>query len=217
MVHISYGLFFCILQNISVFDVTICTFTGNHIRELKNQTVADIPDEVIMQHVKDGNLADMSVLFERYHLRLYNFFLKLTRNRDISQDLTQNLFYRMIKYKNSYKNELSVKSWMYQMARNLHIDYYNEEKRSGELFLKTDSYPVEIIDENFDLPEEDYERLERAFAALSMEQKEIIVLSRYQGLKYEEISLIVNQSVPAIKVAMHRAIKRLRGIYFKQI
>jgi len=179
--------------------------------------VAEIPDEVIMQHVKDGNLADMSVLFERYHLRLYNFFLKLTRNRDISQDLTQNLFYRMIKYKNSYKNELSVKSWMYQMARNLHIDYCKDEKRSEELFLKTDSYPVDISDENSGIPEEVYERLDHAFSALSAEQKEIIVLSRYQGLKYQEISIIVNQSVPAIKVAMHRAIKRLRGIYFKQI
>ena len=179
--------------------------------------MAEIPDEVIMQHVKDGNLADMSVLFERYHLRLYNFFLKLTRNRDISQDLTQNLFYRMIKYKNSYKNELSVKSWMYQMARNLHIDYCKEEKRSEKIFLKADSYPVDISDENSGIPEEDYERLDQAFSALSAEQKEIIVLSRYQGLKYEEISIIVNQSVPAIKVAMHRAIRHLRGIYFKQI
>jgi RNA polymerase sigma-70 factor (ECF subfamily) len=179
--------------------------------------VTDIPDEVIMQHVKDGNLSEMSVLFERYHLKLYNFFLRLTRNRDISHDLTQNLFYRMIKYKNSYKNELKVKSWMYQMARNLHIDYCKEEKRSEGLFLKTDFYPVDITDDNSGFPEEDYERLEDAFSALTIEQKEIIVLSRYQGLKYEEISLIINQSVPAIKVAMHRAIKRLRGIYFKQI
>jgi RNA polymerase sigma-70 factor (ECF subfamily) len=179
--------------------------------------VTEIQDEVIMQHVKEGNLAEMAVLFERYHLRLYNFFLKLTRNKEISQDLTQNLFYRMIKYKNSYKNQLSVKAWMYQMARNLHIDYCKEEKRSEELFLKTDSYPVDVTDDSPGFPEEDYVRLEHAFSVLSNEQKEIIVLSRYQGLKYEEISLIVNQSVPAIKVAMHRAIKRLRGIYFKQI
>ena len=179
--------------------------------------MADIPDEEIMQHVKDGNLAEMSVLFERYHLRLYNFFLKLTGKKDISQDLTQNLFYRIIKYKNSYKSGLSVKSWIYQMARNLHIDYCKEEKRSEELFMKTDSYPVDISDENTGFQEEDFERFEYAFAALSNEQKEIIVLSRYQGLKYEEISLIINQSVPAIKVAMHRAIKQLRGIYFKQI
>jgi RNA polymerase sigma-70 factor (ECF subfamily) len=179
--------------------------------------VTEIRDEVIMQHVKDGNLAEMSVLFERYHLRLYNFFLKLTRNKDISQDLTQNLFYRMIKYKNSYKNDLSFKTWIYQMARNLHIDHCKEEKRLDALFLKSDSYPVDVTDESYGFLEEDYERLEHAFSELSNEQKEIIVLSRYQGLKYEEIAAIINQSVPAIKVAMHRAIKRLRGIYFKQI
>jgi RNA polymerase sigma-70 factor (ECF subfamily) len=123
----------------------------------------------------------------------------------------------MIRYKNSYKNEYSVKAWIYQMARNLHIDYCKEEKRSEALFLNTDTYPVDISDEIDGFPEDDYEKLERSFAALNNEQRELIILSRYQGLKYEEISHIVNQSVPAIKVAIHRAIKQLRGIYFKQI
>jgi RNA polymerase sigma-70 factor (ECF subfamily) len=179
--------------------------------------VAELEDEIIMQHVKDGNLSEMSVLFERYNVRLYNYFLKLTRNKLISQDLTQNLFYRMIRYKKSYNKEYSVKAWMYQMARNLHIDYCKEEKRSSELFLNTENYPTEITEEDEGFPEDDYERLERSLASLSNEQRELIVLSRYQGLKYEEISQIVNQSVPAIKVAMHRAIKKLRGVYFKQI
>lgn len=179
--------------------------------------MTEIEDEIIMQHVKDGNLSEMSVLFERYNVRLYNYFLKLTRNKLISQDLTQNLFYRMIRYKNSYKNEYSVKAWMYQMARNLHIDFCKEEKRSGELFLNTDTYPVDISDETEGFPEDDYERLEKSLGALGNEQRELIILSRYQGLKYEEISQIVNQSVPAIKVAIHRAIRQLRGIYFKHV
>ena len=212
-----YGPFFLPSKNISLLGVTICTFTSNHGKELNNCRVADIDDEIIMQQVKDGNLSEMSVLFERYNVRLYNYFLKLTRNKLISQDLTQNLFYRMIRYRNSYRNEYSVKAWMYQMARNLHFDYCKEEKRSVELFLNTDTYPVDITDESEGFPEDDYERLERSIAALSNEQRELIILSRYQGLKYEEISLILNQSVPAIKVAMHRAIKRLRGVYFKLI
>ena len=103
------------------------------------------------------------------------------------------------------------------MARNLHIDYYKEEKRSGELFKNIDAFPVDVSDENEGFPEDDYERLERSFAALNNDQRELLILSRYQGLKYEEISHIVNQSVPAIKVAIHRAIHQLRGIYFKQI
>jgi RNA polymerase sigma-70 factor (ECF subfamily) len=179
--------------------------------------VAENTDEILMQNVKDGNISEMSVLFERYHLRIYNFFFRLTFDMDVSQDLTQNLFYRMIKYKNSYKSEYTVKSWIFQIARNLHADYCKEEKRAEELFLKTDKYTKEPADESEGYHEDDYDRLEKAISDLSEEQKEIIVLSRYQGLKYEEISAITNQSVAAIKVAMYRAIRQLRGIYFKQI
>jgi RNA polymerase sigma-70 factor (ECF subfamily) len=179
--------------------------------------VAETTDEILMQNVKEGNISEMSVLFERYHLRIFNFFFRLTFDMDVSQDLTQNLFYRMIKYKNSYKSEYSVKSWIFQIARNLHADWCKEEKRSEELFLKTDKYTVEPVDDTEGYHEDDYDRLEKAISDLSEEQKEIIVLSRYQGLKYEEISAITNQSVAAIKVAMHRAIRQLRGIYFKQI
>ena len=169
-----------------------------------------------MQHVKDGNLSEMSVLFERYNVKIYNFFLKLTRDREVSQDLTQNLFYRIIKYKGSYKNEYSVKSWIYQMARNIHIDYCNRTKRKDDVFTRIADDNFEIADSPDSYTEDEYEMLERAFAELPDEQKELIVLSRYQGLKYEEISGIVNLSVPAIKVAIHRAVKQLRGIYFKQ-
>jgi len=170
-----------------------------------------------MQNVKDGNLTEMSVLFERYHLKLYNFFLKMGLKKDISQDLTRNLFYRMIKYKHTYKNGNTVKSWIYQIARNLHADYCKQLKKSEDIFMTTDAYPNKVIDASDSYMEEDYERLDRAFSALSDAQREIIILSRYQGLKYEEISAIINQSVPAIKVAMHRAMKQLRCIYFKQI
>lgn len=180
-------------------------------------TVTETEDEIIMQRVKDGNLSEMSVLFERYNVKLYNYFLKLTRNSLVSQDLTQNLFYRMIRYRNTYNREYSVKAWMYQMARNLHVDFFREEKRSGELFLNIENYPVDRIEENEGFPEDDYERLEKSIARLSSEQRELLVLSRYQGLKYDEISQIVNQTVPAIKVAIHRAIKQLRVIYFKQV
>jgi len=202
-------------KNILQVNVTICTFTGNQIREQIKNKVEEITDEVIMGEVKAGDIERMTVLFERYHVKLYNYFLKLTRNSIVSQDLTQNLFYRMIRYKNSYKNDLSVKSWMYQMARNLHIDYCREEKRDYEIFMKTDKSVVEVTDEINGFREEDYDRLDEAIAGLSTTQKELIILSRYQGLKYEEISDILNQSVPAIKVAMHRTIKQLRTIYFK--
>lgn len=174
-------------------------------------------DEMVMMNVKNGKLSEMTILFERYHLRLYNFFLKMGLGNDVSQDLTQNLFYRMMKYRNSYRNGSSVKSWIYQIARNLHMDYRKQQKKNDELFLQSENYPSDQAEESAGFAEDDYERLGRAFLELSDSQREIIILSRYQGLKYSEISGIINQSVPAIKVAVHRAIKHLRVIYLKQI
>jgi len=174
-----------------------------------------ISDEIIMNRVKSGDLTALSVLFERYHVKLYNFMLKLTFDRAISQDLTQNLFYRIIKYRHTYKEDHSFKSWIYQLARNVHIDYYKQHKKTSELYSQVEEYDVNMATEPDTFNEEEYERLDRALAKLSPDQKEIIVLSRFQGLKYEEISTIQSLSVPAIKVQVHRAIKQLRQFYFK--
>ncbi len=170
-----------------------------------------------MSEVKNGNLEEMALIFEKYHVSIFNFFLHMGLQRDVSQDLTQNLFYRMIKYRNSYADGKNVRSWMYQIARNLFRDYVNEQKVSDSLITVTDDYPVDTNDENAGFSEDDYGTLEKALMTLPVEQRELIILSRYQGLKYNEVSSILKMSVPAIKVNMFRAIKKLRAIYFRQI
>jgi RNA polymerase sigma factor (sigma-70 family) len=177
--------------------------------------VAELSDEIIMKRVKEGNLAELSVLFERYHVRLYNFMLRLTLNRSVSQDLTQNLFYRIIKYRHTFKEDHSFKSWIYQLARNIHVDYCKQQQKAAERYTQVEEYNENVAGEKEGFNEEEYERLDRAMARLTPEQKEILVLSRFQGLKYEEISSIRDLSVPAIKVQVHRAIKQLREHYFK--
>ncbi len=60
-------------------------------------------DEVIMEAVKTGDLQQASLLFERYHKRIFNFLARMTMDRDAVEDLTQNVFLRIIKYRNSFK------------------------------------------------------------------------------------------------------------------
>jgi RNA polymerase sigma factor (sigma-70 family) len=179
--------------------------------------VSDQNDESIMIRVKEGNLQYMSILFERYNVRLFNFFLRLTTDRDISKDLTQNLFVRIIKYRHSFKEDYSFKSWIYQMARNIHNDYRNDLKKAGDIFMNSGIYPSDISDDEDENREDDFVRLDKALSCLDNNHREVLILSKYQGLKYEEISAVTNQSVSAVKVAVHRAIKKLRGIYFKQV
>jgi RNA polymerase sigma factor (sigma-70 family) len=179
--------------------------------------VADFSDEILMNRVKQGNLSELSGLFERYHVKLYNFFLKLTLDKSVSQDLTQNLFYRIIKYRHTFKDDHTFKSWVYQMARNVHIDFRKQQKRTNDQFENVENYNENVTEHHAAFEEDEYERLDKALAKLEPEQLEIIVLSRYQGLKYEEISKIQSTTIANIKVQMHRAIKQLREIYFKQI
>jgi RNA polymerase sigma factor (sigma-70 family) len=182
--------------------------------------------------VKDGQLSELAELFERYHVKLYNFFLRLTMDGALSEDLTQNLFYRVIRYRESFQPAAgSFRSWVYRMARNVHVDHLRQEQKvpgRGGMREKTGGIPDgtgglsdEVIERvagrDPGYHEDQFERLDAAMAQLSPSQREILVLSRYQGLKYEEISKIKEISVPAIKVQVYRALRQLRNLYFKQI
>ena len=85
-------------------------------------------DEQLMIEVKQGDLSKATVLFDRYHKHLYNFFVKISFDRDLGQDLTQNVFFRMIKFRHTYRAESNFKSWIFKIARNVNADHYRKNK-----------------------------------------------------------------------------------------
>src|ERR1700733_7851845 len=119
-------------------------------------------DNVLMQKVRDGDLAKMAVLFERHHRPLFRYFLRLTGNREFSEDLAQDVFFRMLKYRHSYQDGSPFTPWMYQVARNAHMD--GVQKRKGEARLhderdeprpelaSKEPDPSEILSSRQDLP-----------------------------------------------------------------
>jgi RNA polymerase sigma factor (sigma-70 family) len=180
--------------------------------------VTESSDEKIMLRVREGYLSELSELFERYHKKLYNFFLRLTFDPAASEDLTQNLFYRIIRYRHTFDGTAGTyRSWMYQMARNVHIDFCRQQRKYSDRFSMTgEDLPDHVPEAQEGYQEDDFSRLDQALRRLQPEQRELLVLSRFQGLKYGEISKIRNSSVAAIKVQVHRAIRQLRSLYFKQ-
>lgn len=179
--------------------------------------VADLSDEKIMLMVKDGYLSELRALFDRYHIKLFNYFLRLTSDKAASEDLTQNLFYRIIKYRHSFDPQGgSFKSWVYQMARNVHLDHYKQEQRKPDRFKQISEHYEKPAIGSEEFGEDDFERLNQALQQLRPDLRQIIVMSRFEGLKYEEISKMMDISVSAIKVQVHRGIKQLRNIYFSK-
>jgi RNA polymerase sigma-70 factor (ECF subfamily) len=179
--------------------------------------VAELTDEKIMCQVKDGQLPELRQLFNRYNVPVYNFFLKLTMDTGTSEDLTQTLFYRIIRYRHTFNaGNGSFKSWMYQMARNLHADHCRQKLRLAEMVRNVHEYPEDLAEKREGFKEQEFEMLKKALSGLGPVDRELIVLSRYEGLKYAEIARIKNMSLSAVKVQIHRALKELRVLYFKQ-
>jgi RNA polymerase sigma factor (sigma-70 family) len=173
-------------------------------------------DEMIMEAVKNGDLQQASLLFERYHKRIYNFLARMTMDRASAEDLTQNVFLRIIKYRKSYREGLRFQSWIYQVARNIFSDHYQTHKNRVADFIDVEKMSDHIPEagENEALEEQE-KLLAKSMALLSDEQREILVLTRFQHMKYEDVAVIMDTSVANIKVKVHRAIAKLREHYFQ--
>lgn len=102
------------------------------------------------------------------------------------------------------------------MARNLHADYCREKLRLSEVIKNVHEYPEDVLEKEEGFKEHDFEQLKKAMAGLGPVDRELIVLSRYEGLKYAEIAKMKSMSLSAVKVQIHRALKELRLLYFKQ-
>ena len=79
-------------------------------------------DHLVMLAVRDGDVERIGVLFDRHHRMLFNFFLRITGNRGLSEDLVQEVFFRMLKYRSTYQGSANFTAWMYRIARNAHVD-----------------------------------------------------------------------------------------------
>jgi RNA polymerase sigma factor (sigma-70 family) len=175
--------------------------------------VYEATDSSLMQAVREGDLGALAILFERHHRSLFNYFVHVNGNRDLSEDLVQDVFFRMLKYRQTFKPERPFTAWMYQIARNAHVDTI--AKRKCEVGLGEKEFAaVNTMDENLKRKQE-IGILKRALAMLPLEKRELLVLSRYQNLKYEEIANILGCDVGAVKVRVYRAVRALGQIYFE--
>jgi RNA polymerase sigma-70 factor (ECF subfamily) len=170
-------------------------------------------DEALMLAVKRGDVGRLGELFDRYHLPLFDFLSRTTGDRVSAEDLVQDVFVRVLKYRDSYRDEGCFEAWLYRIARNARTDHFKRRKASEPVPL-ADVDPPAVAPGPQQLLESrrDAERVQRALAQLPDEKRELLVLAKYRGLKYDRIAAILDIEVGAVKVRVHRAVKDLRAI-----
>ena len=174
-------------------------------------------DHALMLAVRDGELDALGELFERHHGQLFGFLVKLTNNRPAAEDIAQTVFQRMLKYRHTYRDDGSFTAWMYHLARRCAADHFRKSNAAPQA---TD--PSDLQEHADDQPHaaqnatarDDHALLHAALAQLDRDDREVLLLARFQELSFAEISNILECSVGAAKVRAHRALRTLRDIYF---
>ena len=178
----------------------------------------DATDHELMIAVRAGEITRLGDLFERHHRRLYGFFVRLTNQPSVSEDLVQIVFYRILKYRHTYRDEGKFSAWIYHLARKVSADHFRKNSKAPAATDPTDlhDHPDEAAQPSeCAASSDDLALLRTALARLPLEHREVLVLSRLHSLEHKEIARLMDCSTGAIKVRVHRALKELRDVYFK--
>ena len=165
------------------------------------------PDEELMLQVRDGADEMLGLLFDRYQTPLFNFYSKLTGDRALSEDLVQEVFLRILKYRKSYQTGTHFRAWIYQIARNARIDHFR--KFPPQSALEPEMLPA-VSPTDSAQEQQEVELLQRALQQLPEEKREILLLCRFQELKYEEIAALLGCELNTVRTRIHRALEELR-------
>jgi len=172
-----------------------------------------LSDQELMSIVQAGDFTPASEIYDRYSSRIYNFAYRFLRNSEAAEDATQEVFVKMLRHANQFHGGAKLSTWLFSITANHCRDYLRKSEnkaKEGEDVLVTLPASAELSPERHLQRREDEKRIQEALTLLSHDQREAIVLSRYQGLSYAEIAQIAGCSEGAVKTRVFRAMEVLK-------
>lgn len=173
-------------------------------------------DEELMARVRTGEIGELDALFRRHANSLFGFFYGAGVDPDLSKDLVQEVFWRILRYRDSYDEERPFRAWIYRIARNVLSDCFRRNSRMTltELDHADDHADGSATDPSHaTLTQDDQRLLREALSTLSPDQREILVLARLRELSFREVGEILGCAENTAKVRAFRALQALRIAY----
>ncbi|MFT7612912.1 MAG: RNA polymerase sigma factor (sigma-70 family) [Parvicellaceae bacterium] len=179
---------------------------------------AEYTDEQLVELIINGESKYFGSLYERYREKVYSKCLGMTHNAIIAEDHTQDILMKAMQALTTYKGDAKFSTWLYSITYNHCIDYLRKHKR-----IRFDDWAelLEIPEENNEeevikIMELHKERLTLLLELLKPADKAIIILKYWEGMELERIQYILSiDSMPALKMKLLRARKRLRAFHNK--
>ena len=182
-------------------------------------------DAVLIQQFLDGEIGAFNTLVWRWEKPIFNFVYRTIGNEETAKDICQTTFIRTYRELKRLRDPDKFSPWIYRIALNLCRDELKRRKKRNLLYFddffsdQNASNPgMQIPDQDAKTPEElvDHQELgdilKRAIMALPKEQRVVIVMKQYQGLKFTEIAEILKQPINTVKSRLYYGLRALRKI-----
>lgn len=185
-------------------------------------------DKVLIERFLGGDINAFNMLVWRWEKPILNFIYRHIGNEETAQDICQLVFIRVFKKVKTLRERQKFSPWIYRIALNLCRDEY--KKKGNRHLISIENNPSNynssnnqnsLLDEKIQTPEDLCHQqtvstlLKEALMTLPEEQRIIIIMKQYQGLKFIEIADILKQPVNTIKSRLYYGLRALRK-YFEE-
>lgn len=155
-------------------------------------------------------MQDIEKIYEDYFETVNKYLFCLTHNNDISEELTQETFYKAVKKINTYKGECKMSVWLCQIAKNLWYD----ECRKRRIITDIDSEKMQVIDtlEENVIANDEKMLLYKKMQLLDEKTREVMYLRITGELSFKEIGIILNKTENWARVTFYRGKNKLKEV-----
>ena len=177
--------------------------------------VTDLTEHELLNRAISYRTDALSELYDRYESKIYGYIYRRTGNKALAEDLTAQVFLKMLEAIRERKAwHSSFSGWLYRIAHNLVIDYYRRRDRKPQIpideapVLPTTKHdPVTTAETKLDA-----ERLRAAIRRLTEDQAEVVSLRFLEGYSINEVASMMTKSEGAVKALQYRAVATLRQL-----
>ncbi len=166
----------------------------------------EVEDRDLIAKARRGNVDAHNVLVSRWEKRVYNYLLRLVRNREDALDLAQDVFLKAFQNLKKLEDPDRFPAWLYRIAHNEAYSLLRKNRPEGDLDveLRTGESTSRMFPAELSLA------VDSALNRLSADQREAVVLKIYQGFKFDEMSEILSCPVSTVKSRLYTALDLLK-------
>jgi RNA polymerase sigma-70 factor, ECF subfamily len=177
------------------------------------------PDAILMMQVCGGHEPSFETLLERHRSAVVNHLYRLVRDRAVAEELSQDVFLRVYRFRSRYQPEAKFSTWLFRITTNVALNWRRDTRReSGHLRLDAASHEtrrIQVLDQNprVDqqlLAEHRAREIREAIDGLPSKQLAAVLMHKYEGMDYVQIAEVLDCSIPALKSLLFRAYEALR-------